>query len=214
MPARAAHEPPHPPLRTALAGHGDFGRLVAMGALNTAAMACVLPFLPRLLQHLGLDGKHYAHLQGNVQIPLMLAGVVIAGMALRRLGGARLMVFTALAGLAGDATMLLLGGDNLAWLAAIGLAITGLGRGLASINWFARVIELAPAHDTRFPMIHIAANGAGGVLASGLLMLAVPWLESLYASHALAQEPAWVVVAAGVTLRAAVLALALWPARR
>ena len=214
MPARAAHEPPHPPLRTALADRSDFKRLVAMGGLHTAAMACVLPYLPRLLQHLGLDGKHYALLQANVQIPVMLAGIVLVGVMLRRLGARRLMLAMAAITLAGDAAMLLLTPDNLGWLMAVALAITGLARGLASIAWFARVIELAPAHDTRFPMLHIAANGCAGMLAGAALMAVVPWLERLYAQGALANDPVWLVVAAGVVLRVGVLALALWPGRR
>jgi hypothetical protein len=205
MPARAAHEPPHPPLRAALAGRNDFKRLVAMGGLNTAAMACVLPYLPRLLQHLGVDGKHYALLQGNVQLPLMLAGIVLAGVALRRLGAWRLMAATALVTLAGDATMLLLTPANLGWLVAVALAVTGLARGLASITWFARVIELAPAHDTRFPMLAIAANGCAGMLAGAALMAAVPWLEARQA------DPVWAVVAAGAALRVGALVLAWWP---
>ena len=214
MPARAAHALAHPPLRIALAGRGDFTRLVAMGALNTASMACVLPFLPRLLQHLGLDGKHYALLQGDVQVPLMLAGVVVAGLALRRLGGTTLMVVTAAAGLAGDALMLLLTPANLGWLAAVGIGVAGLARGLASIGWIGRLQELAPAHDTRFPMLHIAANGLAGMLAGGVLMAAVPWLEARQAAGALDHDPLWMVVAAGVGLRAGVLMLAVWPTRR
>ncbi len=214
MPARAVDALAHPPLRTALAGRSDFTRLVAMGGLNTAAMACVLPFLPRLLQNLGLDGKHYALLQGNVQVPLMLAGVVIAGLALRRLGGTTLMVFTAVAGLAGDAFMLLLTPTNLGWLTAIGIGLAGLGRGLASIGWIGRLQELAPAHDTRFPMLHIAANGLAGMLAGGVLMATVPWLEAQHVAGTLSYDPLWLVVAAGVGLRAGVLVLAVWPRRR
>ncbi len=214
MPARAAGALAHPPLRVALAGRGDFFRLMAMGALNTAAMACVLPFLPRLLQDLGLDGKHYALLQGNVHVPLMLAGVVCAGLALRRLGGTTLMVFTALAGLVGDALMLLLTPANLGWLAAVGIGIAGLGRGLASIGWIGRLQELAPAHDTRFPMLHIAANGVAGMLAGGALMAVVPVLERWHAAGTLAHDPLWWVVAAGVGLRVGVLVLAVWPTRR
>ncbi len=213
MPARAGHEPPHPPLRAALAGRGDFKRLVLMGGLNTAAMACVLPYLPRLLQNLGMDGKHYALLQGNVQIPLMLAGIVLAGLALRRFGASGLMLAMALATLAGDAAMLLLTSDNLTWLTAVALAITGLARGLASMAWFARVIELAPAHDTRFPMLHIAANGGAGMLAGAALMAVVPCLEAQHVSGVLAQDPVWVAVAAGVVLRVGVLALVLWPSQ-
>ena len=186
-----------------------------MGALNTAAFACVLPFLPRLLQHVGLDGKHYAMWQGNAQLPLMLAGVVIAGIALRRLGGRRLIVWMALVSLAGDALMLLVAPSNLAWLVPVALGVVGLGRGLASIAWMARLFELVPAHDTRFPMLYIAANGTAGMVTGGILMAVIPWLEARHAVDALTTtDPVWLVVAAGVVLRFGVLLIAVWPLAR
>ena len=211
MPARAQNAVAHPPLRIALTGQREFARLVAMGALNTAAFACVLPFLPRLLQHVGLDGKHYALWQGNAQLPLMLAGVVIAGIALRRLGGTRLIVWMAVVSLAGDALMLLVAPSNLVWLVPVALGVVGLGRGLASIAWMARLFELVPAHDTRFPMLYIAVSGLAGMVTGALLMAVLPWLEARHAIDAMTTDPVWVAVAAGVILRFGVLLVAAWP---
>ncbi len=214
MPARAQNAVAHPPLRIALTGQRKFVRLLAMGALNTAAFACVLPFLPRLLQHVGLDGKHYALWQGNAQMPLMLAGVVLAGIALRRLGGTQLIVWTALIGLVGDALMLLVNPANLVWLVPVALGVVGLGRGLASIAWLARLLELVPAHDTRFPMLYIAANGLAGMVTGGILMAVLPWLEARHAMDPMTIDPVWLAVAAGVILRLGVLVLAMLPVRQ
>jgi hypothetical protein len=214
MPEREAAAPPSRPLAEALRGQHAFHRLVAMGACNTAAQACVLPYLPRLLQHVGLDGRRYAALQGDLLIPLLLAGTVVAGMLLRRIGGARLIGLMLAVSVLGESLFLLLDADNVAWLAPCCLAAAGLGRGLASIAWIGRVQELAPAHDTRFPMVHIAANGMAGMLLGGTLMAVVPWLEALHARGTLAPEPVWLVVAAGVALRLATLVLALWPRSR
>ena len=94
------------------------------------------------------------------------------------------------------------------------LGLMGLGRGLASIAWIGRVQELAPNHDTRFPMVHIAANGTAGVIAGLGLMLAMPWLDARHQADPTLPDPAWIAVAAGVLIRLASVALALWPVRR
>jgi hypothetical protein len=63
MPVRDASHPPHGPLWQTLSALGGCRRLLLMGALNTAAMACLLPYLPRLLLQLGMEGKQSALLQ-------------------------------------------------------------------------------------------------------------------------------------------------------
>jgi Major Facilitator Superfamily len=214
MPPRHDDHLPRPPLREAMRAVPEFRRFVIIGALNTAAFACLLPYVPRLLQHLGMDGKHFALLQGNVQLPLMLLGIVIAGVVLRRIGGASLLRWMLAASLLGDALVLLLSPTNLAWLAFLCLGLMGLGRGLASIAWIGRVQELAPNHDTRFPMFHIAANGAAGVLAGLTLMWAMPWLDARHLADPTQMDPAWAAVCAGVVIRLVSVALALWPVRR
>lgn len=214
MPPRQDDHLPRPPLRQAMRAVPEFRRFVVMGALNTAAFACLLPYVPRLLQHLGMDGKRFALLQGNVQLPLMLLGIVIAGVLLRRIGGASLMRWMLVASLLGDTLVLLLSPTNLAWLALVCLGLMGLGRGLASIAWIGRVQELAPNHDTRFPMVHIAANGAAGVLAGLMLMLAMPWLDARHVADPSLVDPAWAAVCAGVLIRLVSVGLALWPVRR
>jgi hypothetical protein len=214
MPSRHDDHLPRPPLRTALRAAPEFRRVVVMGALNTASFACLLPYVPRLLQHLGMDGKHFALLQGNVQLPLMLLGIVIAGVALRRVGGAVLMRWMLVVSLLSDVVVLLLTPSNLAWLALLCLGLMGLGRGMASIAWIGRVQELAPNHDTRFPMLHIAANGTAGVVAGLGLMAFMPWLDARHLADPAAVDPAWAAVCAGVVIRLAGVALALWPVRR
>ncbi len=214
MPPRQDEHLPRPPLLAAMRAVPEFRRFVIIGALNTAAFACLLPYVPRLLQHLGMDGKHFALLQGNVQLPLMLLGIVIAGVLLRRIGGASLLRWMLVASLFGDALVLLLSPSNLAWLAFLCLGLMGLGRGLASIAWIGRVQELAPNHDTRFPMFHIAANGAAGVLAGLALMWVMPWLDARHLADPTQMDPAWAAVAAGVLIRLVSVALALWPVRR
>jgi hypothetical protein len=214
MPPRHDQHLPRPPLRIALRAVPEFHRVVVMGALNTAAFACLLPYVPRLLQHLGMDGKHFALLQGNVQLPLMLLGIVMAGVALRRVGGAVLLRWMLVVSLLGDVVVLTLTPGNLAWLALLCLGLMGLGRGLASIAWIGRVQELAPNHDTRFPMLHIAANGSAGVVAGLGLMAFMPWLDARHLSDPTAVDPAWAAVCAGVVIRLASVALALWPVRR
>ncbi|MBA3698653.1 MAG: hypothetical protein H0W78_07355 [Planctomycetes bacterium] len=214
MPPRHDDHLPRPPLRDALRAVPEFRRFMVIGALNTAAFACLLPYVPRLLNHLGMDGKHFALLQGNVQLPLMLLGIVIAGIALRRIGGASLLRWMLVVSFIGDAVVLLLTSANLGWLALVCLGLMGLGRGLASIAWIGRVQELAPNHDTRFPMIHIAANGAAGVVAGLGLMLVMPWLDARHVADPLLIDPAWAAVCAGVFIRLVSVALALWPVRR
>ena len=214
MPPRQDQHLPRPPLREAMRAVPEFRRFVLMGALNTAAFACLLPYVPRLLQHLGMDGKHFALLQGNVQLPLMLLGIVIAGVLLRRIGSASLLRWMLVASLLGDALVLLLSPTNLAWLAFLCLGLMGLGRGLASIAWIGRMQELAPNHDTRFPMFHIAANGAAGVLAGLVLMVMMPWLDARHVADPSLTDPAWAAVCAGVLFRLVSVALALWPTRR
>ena len=63
-------------------------------------------------------------------------------------------------------------------------------------------------------MLHIAANGLAGMLAGGVLMATVPWLEAQHVAGTLSHDPLWLVVAAGVGLRGGVLVLAVWPRRR
>ena len=214
MPPRHDDHLPRPPLREAMRAVPEFRRFVVIGALNTAAFACLLPYVPRLLQHLGMDGKRFALLQGNVQLPLMLLGIVIAGVLLRRIGGASLMRWMLVVSLLGDALVLLLSPSNLAWLALLCLGLMGLGRGMASIAWIGRVQELAPNHDTRFPMFHIAANGTAGVIAGLGLMLAMPWLDAQHLADPSAMDPAWAAVCAGVVIRLVSVVLAWWPVRR
>lgn len=214
MPPRQDEHLPHPPLRTALAAVPEFPRLVVMGALNTAAFACLLTYVPRLLQHLGMQGKHYALLQGNVQMPLMLLGIIVAGVALRHVGGAVLLRWMLVVSFLGDVVVLLLTPENLSWLVFGYLALMGMGRGLASIAWIGRVQELAPAHDTRFPMLHIAANGAAGVVAGGTLMVVLPWFEARHLADPSTSDPALIAVYAGVAIRLVSVVLALWPVRR
>jgi hypothetical protein len=214
MPPRHDEHVPRPPLREAMRGVPEFRRFVVIGALNTAAFACLLPYVPRWLQHLGMDGKQFALLQGNVQLPLMLLGIIIAGVLLRRIGGASLLRWMLVVSLIGDALALMLSPANLTWLALLCLGLMGLGRGLASIAWIGRVQELAPNHDTRFPMFHIAANGAAGVVAGLVLMAVIPWLEARHLADPTLTDPAWAAVGAGVLIRLASVALALWPTRR
>lgn len=218
MPARDASHPPYGPLWKTLRELGGCRRFLVMGALNTAAMACLLPYLPRLLLQLGMEGKQYALLQGNVQIPLMLAGIVISGIALRQVGGAWLMRVTLLVTVVGDGLFLLLTTTNLGWLAIVCLGCVGLGRGLASIAWIGRIQELAPAHDTRFPMLHLGVNGVAGMLTGMILMGGVPWLERQFseglAQHLAVHEPLWLVVLGGVILRSGALLLGMVPTRR
>jgi hypothetical protein len=214
MPPRHDEHLPRPPLRAAMRAVPEFSRFMTMGALNTAAFACLLPYVPRLLNHLGMDGKHFALLQGNVQLPLMLLGIIIAGIALRRIGGAVLLRWMLVVSLAGDALVLVLTPANLGWLALVCLGLMGLGRGLASIAWIGRVQELAPNHDTRFPMVHIAANGAAGVVAGLGLMLVMPSLDAQHRADPSALDPAWIAVGAGVLIRLVSVALAWWPVRR
>lgn len=214
MPPRHDDHLPRPPLREAMRAVPEFWRFMVMGALNTAAFACLLPYVPRLLQHLGMDGKHFALLQGNVQLPLMLLGIIIAGVALKRIGGAVLMRWMLVVSFIGDALVLVLTPANLGWLALLCLGLMGLGRGLASIAWIGRVQELAPNHDTRFPMVHIAANGAAGVVAGLGLMLVMPWLDARHLADPALPDPAWIAVAAGVVIRLGSVVLALWPVRR
>jgi hypothetical protein len=144
----------------------------------------------------------------------MLAGIVISGIALRRLGGAWLMRITLFVTVCGDALFLFLTSSNLAWLALLCLGCVGLGRGLASIAWIGRIQELAPAHDTRFPMLHLGINGLAGMLTGALLMLIVPWLEEQHAADMVSYEPVWLLALAGVLLRCGSLALGLLPTRR
>ena len=213
MPPRDASAEPHRPLWETIRTVRGFRRLLAMGALNTAAMACLLTYLPRLLHQLGMEGQNYAALQGNVQVPLMLAGIIIAGFALRHLGGAFLMRGTLIITVFGDSLFLLLTSANLAWLALLCLGCVGLGRGLASIAWIGRIQELAPAHDTRFPLLHLGINGIAGMLAGLALMITVPWLEAQYVAQTITHEPLWLVIGAGVLLRCGSLVLALLPTR-
>lgn len=214
MPPRQDDHLPRPPLREAMRGVPEFRRFVVIGALNTAAFACLLPYVPRLLQHLGMEGKRFALLQGNVQLPLMLLGIVIAGVLLRRIGGAALLRWMLVVSLVGDALVLVLSPSNLAWLVLVCLGLMGLGRGLASIAWIGRLQELAPNHDTRFPMFHIAANGAAGVCAGLALMLVMPWLDARHVADPSLMDPAWAAVCAGAVLRLVSVALVLWPVRR
>ncbi len=214
MPPRHDEHLSRPPLREALRSLPEFRRFMVMGGLNTAAFACLLPYVPRLLQHLGMDGKHFALLQGNVQLPLMLLGIIIAGIALRHIGGAVLLRWMLLASFIGDALVLLLTPENLGWLTLVCLGLMGLGRGLASIAWIGRVQELAPNHDTRFPMVHIAVNGTAGVLAGLALMLVMPWLDACHQADPATPDPVWLAVGAGVAIRLVSVALALWPVRR
>jgi hypothetical protein len=144
----------------------------------------------------------------------MLAGIIIAGFALRHLGGAFLMRGTLIITVFGDGLFLLLTSANLAWLALLCLGCVGLGRGLASIAWIGRIQELAPAHDTRFPLLHLGINGIAGMLAGLALMITVPWLEAQYVAEAITHEPLWLVVGAGVLLRCGSLVLALLPTRK
>jgi hypothetical protein len=214
MPPRHDTHIPRPPLREAIRAVPDFRRFVIIGALNTAAFACLLPYVPRWLQHLGMDGKQFTLLHGNVQLPLMLLGIVIAGVLLRRIGGASLLRWMLVVSFVGDLLVLWLTPDNLTWLPLLCLGLMGLGRGLASIAWIGRVQELAPNHDTRFPMLHIAANGAAGVVAGLLLIVAVPWLEARHLADPTHIDPAWAAVGVGVVIRLISVALAWWPTRR
>ncbi len=161
-----------------------------------------------------MEGHTYAALQGNVQVPFMLAGILIAGIALRRIGGAWLMRGTLWITVLGDGLFLFLTTTNLAWLALFCLGLVGLGRGLASIAWIGRIQELAPAHDTRFPMLHLGINGIAGMLAGFFLMITMPWLEAQFTAQSITYEPLWIVVIAGVTLRVGALVLGLFPTRR
>jgi hypothetical protein len=109
---------------------------------------------------------------------------------------------------------LLVAPSNLVWLVPVALGVVGLGRGLASIAWMARLFELVPAHDTRFPMLYIAANGTAGMVTGAILMAVIPCLEARHAVDALATDAVWLVVAAGVVLRFGVLLIAVWPLAR
>jgi hypothetical protein len=213
MPARDVAAPPHSPLWTMIRQVGGGRRFLIMGALNTATMACVLPYIPRLLHELGMEGHTYASLQGNVQVPLMLAGIIIAGYALHRLGGNHLLRLTIFILLLGDGLFLFLTTLNLPTLTLWCLAFAGLARGLASIAWIGRVQELAPAHDTRFPLLYLGLSGVAGMLTGGILMIGVPWLEHYHAHHPHTPSPVWVIVAFGVALRGVSLLISLTPVK-
>lgn len=214
MPARDASHPPHGPLWKTLVALGGYRRLLMMGGLNTAAMACLLPYLPRFLHQLGMEGKQYALLQGNIQVPLMLAGIIVAGIALRRIGSAWLMRLSLFITVIGDGLFLFLTTSNLAWLALLCLGFVGLGRGLTSIGWIGRIQELAPSHDTRFPMLFLGINGVAGMATGLLLMAVVPWLEQRFLADASSIDPLWAIAAVGVSLRGVSFLIGLLPTRR
>jgi hypothetical protein len=215
--------PALPPLRSALRGRTQFRILLALGMLNTASAACSLTYLPRWLSSQGMDGKRYATLQGDCQVPLMLLGILLAGMLLRRLGGARLLTLTQAVVTAGDLAALALDQRNLPALAPLMLALSGLGRGLMSVSWIGRLQELVPARDTRFPMLHLACSGAAGACAALALLLMVPSAAAVAAAapaasaDALASSSAatlWWIVALGALVRALALPLSLVGWRR
>jgi hypothetical protein len=214
MPERDALATPHRPLWETIRTVPGFRRLLAMGGLNTAAMACLLPYLPRLLHQLGMEGQQYAVLQGNVQVPMMLAGIMIAGIALRLVGGSWLMRGTLFITVIGDGLFLFLTTTNLPWLALLCLGCVGFGRGLASIAWIGRIQELAPAHDTRFPILHLGINGIAGTAAGVVLMATVPWLEQHHFNHPESVDPLWIIAACGVALRTASWSIGLFPNQR
>lgn len=212
--------PALPRLHIALRGRMQFRVLLVLGMLNTAGAACSLTYLPRWLSSQGMDGKRYATLQGDCQVPLMLLGILLAGMLLRRLGGARLLTLTQAVVTASDLAALALDAVNLPVLAPLMLAATGLGRGLMSVSWIGRLQELAPARDTRFPMLHLACSGAAGAAAALSLLLLVPAGAPAAPGTALASASAasagtlWWIVAIAALVRALALPLSFLGWRR
>ncbi len=219
-PTAAGPAPALPRLHLALRGRTQFRILLVLGMLNTAGAACSLTYLPRWLSSQGMDGKRYATLQGDCQVPLMLLGILLAGMLLRRLGGARLLTLTQAVVTLSDLAALVLDPGNLPMLAPLLLAATGLGRGLMSVCWIGRLQELAPARDTRFPMLHLACSGAAGACAALALLLlvpagapAAPGASAASASAASAATLWWIVALAAAT-RACALPLSFLGWRR
>jgi hypothetical protein len=212
--------PALPPMRSALRGRTQFRVLLMLGMLNTAGAACSLTYLPRWLSSQGLDGKRYATLQGDCLVPLMLLGILLAGTLLRRLGGARLLTLTQAVVTGSDTAALVLDPGNLPALAPLMLALSGLGRGLMSVCWIGRLQELAPARDTRFPMLLLAAGGAAGAVAALGLLLLVPAGTAVAPGTSVALVTAasattlWWIVAVGALVRALALPLSMFGWRR
>jgi hypothetical protein len=219
-PVAAGTPPALPPFRIALRGRTQFRVLLVLGMLNTAGAACSLTYLPRWLSSQGMDGKRYATLQGDCQVPLMLLGILLAGMLLRRLGGARLLTLTQAVVTLSDLAALVLDPGNLPVLAPLLLAATGLGRGLMSVCWIGRLQELAPARDTRFPMLHLACSGAAGTVAALALLLLVPSGAAAAPGASVASVASssaatlWWIVALGALVRALALPLSFLGWRR
>ena len=219
-PLASASPPALPRLRLALRGRTQFRVLLLLGMLNTAGAACSLTYLPRWLSSQGMDGKRYATLQGDAELPLMLLGILLAGALLRRLGGARLLTLTQAVVTGSDLAALALDPANLPVLAPLMLAATGLGRGLMSVCLIGRLQELAPARDTRFPMLHLACSGAAGSAAALALLLLVPAGAPAGPGAALASATAapaatlWWIVALAALVRALALPLSLLGWRR
>jgi len=167
-----------------------------------------------------MDGKRYATLQGDCQVPLMLLGILLAGTLLRRLGGARLLTLTQAVVSAGDLAALVLDSGTLSALAPPMLAASGLGRGLMSVSWIGRLQELAPARDTRFPMLLLACSGAAGASAALTLLLLVPADASAApgasaaAATAASAATLWWIIALGALVRALALPLSMLGWRR
>jgi hypothetical protein len=224
VPPGEAAVPVAPRQRTAWHGRSAFLRWCGWGAIQTAATGCVIAYLPVRLQAIGIGGGSYAAYQGLWQLPMMILGFLLAARLVRRHGPARVMLLTQAVAVLADASALLLAPGHLLLCGPV-FALGGLSRAMLAIAWPARLQELIPADDARYPSLYLAATGLGGVLAAvAMLALAagtaapsIPALAGgppagLVASRA--ADSAWWAVAAGASFRLLGLALLVAPRAR
>ena len=193
------------PMGEALRGKGPFWVYAAWNLLHALAMSCTLLFIPDLIRGAAVGGGAYASTESWTRSTGMLAGILIGGALLRRIGcnGMLLLMNLFLAG--GLVAYLLLEPGNAAWLLPIALVVESLGRGITGIAWMSRLYEVVPTGDPRFPALFLGM----GALAMTLLALAIPGLADWLKANHPGLEVAWVLVAAGCGLRLISLPLLL-----
>lgn len=202
-PAAAQHGGPPPTGPARLTAHPVLARLALWNLVHTAAWAATQSVLAPLVGGAGVDTRTYAFWQGAAFVPALLVGTFVGGWAVGRRGGAPVLLAAHVVVLLADASLLLLRPHNAAWAFPLAMAIGGLGRGLMMLGPIARLFELAPRGDTRFPALFLAWGGLGGLSVSLALLLVLPRLDALRAAGVALPATPWLVVGLALALRLA-----------
>ena len=201
---------PFAPLWPQMRANAPFLRFTGWSLLIILAVAASAVYQPLIFQSAGVDASHYAKSQALIFYPAMLGGILIAGWALPRIHGRRLLLSAHLLLILGEVAMLGLTRERSPWLTPTVLALLGVAKGAWGIAWISRIQELIPPGDPRFFGVLITLGGAIGLLGSFATLTLMPQLQAAIAADPTLPAVGVLMVGVGIVFRVLATPLLAW----